>query len=322
MQTNTNKYGLGGKMKPVIIATRKSPLAMQQAEFVKNLLEKYHPHLQVELKGFSTEGDRFLSSPLAKIGGKGLFVKELERAMIEGEADLAVHSLKDMPAVTPDELVLHTICKRHSPFDAFVSNRFNSLQELPPQAIVGTSSLRRQAQLLALRPDLKVISVRGSVNTRLGKVDSGECDALILAEAGLKRLGFDERIRHIIQPPDFIPAVGQGALGLECRKHDEVLYQLLEPLADEETTICVRAERAMNAHLRGGCQVPIGGFAVIKDGVIDLQGLVGQPDGSVILRSHKQGSIEYPERLGEQVAEELLSQGAREIIDAVYKKTD
>jgi hydroxymethylbilane synthase len=291
---------------------------MQQAEFIKQQLQKLYPTLQVELKGFSTEGDRFLATPLAKIGGKGLFVKELEQAMLNHEADIAVHSMKDMPVEIPPGLTLKTICERHDPRDAFVSNQFNSLQELPKHAVVGTSSLRRKCQVLAVRPDLRVVNLRGNVNTRLRKLDEGEFDAIILAAAGLKRLDFAKRIKQLLKPPEFLPAVGQGALGIECRSDDAALHQLLEKLAHDETTQCVLAERAMNLYLHGGCQVPIAGYATIDAGQICLQGLVGRPDGGLVLRSKMLGPVNHPEELGRRVAEDLLAQGAQQILAEVY----
>lgn len=300
------------------IATRQSPLALQQAEFIKQQLQKFYPELQVELKGFTTEGDRFLATPLAKIGGKGLFVKELEQAMLDHEADIAVHSMKDMPVDIPEGLTLTAICERHDPRDAFVSSRYRTIHELPREAVLGTSSLRRKCQVLALRPDLNIINLRGNVNTRLRKLDQGEFDAIILAAAGLKRLGFSERITQLLKPPEFIPAVGQGALGLECRSDDTALRQLLTKLAHDETTQCVLAERAMNFHLHGGCQVPIAGYATIDAGQICLQGLVGRPDGSLMLRSKMFGPVNQPELLGKRVAEDLLSQGAKQILNEVY----
>jgi len=303
------------------IATRKSPLAMQQAEFIKSQLLKHHPELKVELKGFSTEGDRFLATPLAKIGGKGLFVKELEQAMLNNEADIAVHSMKDMPVEIPQGLSLQAICERHDPRDAFVANAYNSLADLPRGAVIGTSSLRRSCQVLALRPDLKLVSLRGNINTRLRKLDEGEFDAIILAAAGLKRLNFAERIKQLLKPPEFLPAVGQGALGIECRSDDNPLHKLLAKLIHEETTQCVLAERAMNYYLHGGCQVPIAGYATVDAGQICLQGLVGKPDGSRVLRSKMQGPINQPEQLGKRVAEDLLAQGAQAILEEVYGTT-
>ena len=305
----------------VRIATRQSPLAMQQAEFIKQQLQQLYPALQVELKGFSTEGDRFLATPLAKIGGKGLFVKELEQAMLNQEADIAVHSMKDMPVEIPPGLILKTICARHDPRDAFVSNRFNTIQELPKGAVVGTSSLRRKCQILALRPDLQIVNLRGNINTRLRKLDEGEFDGIILAAAGLKRLDFAKRIKQLLKPPEFLPAVGQGALGIECRSNDTALHQLLEKLAHDETTQCVLAERAMNFYLHGGCQVPIAGYATLDAGQICLQGLVGRPDGGLVLRSKMLGPVNHPEELGKRVADDLLSQGAEQILAEVYGTT-
>ncbi len=305
----------------VRIATRQSPLAMQQAEFIRQQLQQLYPALQVELKGFSTEGDRFLATPLAKIGGKGLFVKELEHAMLNHEADIAVHSMKDMPVEIPPGLILKTICERHDPRDAFVSNRFNTIQELPKGAVVGTSSLRRKCQILAIRPDLQIVNLRGNINTRLRKLDEGEFDGIILAAAGLKRLDFAKRIKQLLKPPEFLPAVGQGALGIECRSNDTALHQLLEKLAHDETTQCVLAERAMNFYLHGGCQVPIAGYATIDAGQICLQGLVGRPDGGLVLRSKMLGPVNHPEELGKRVADDLLSQGAEQILAEVYGTT-
>lgn len=301
------------------IATRKSPLALQQAEFIRQQLQSFYPHLKIELKGFNTKGDRFLASPLSKIGGKGLFVKELENAMLNDEADLAVHSMKDMPVDIPKGLNLQVICARHDPRDSLVSSHFNSLEELPHQAIIGTSSLRRKCQVMALRPDLKVVDLRGNVNTRLRKLDEGEFAAIILAAAGLKRLGIADRIKQMLKPPGFLPAVGQGALGIECRSDDNDLHQLLKPLAHDETTQCVLAERAMNLHLHGGCQVPIAGYATLDAGQICLQGMVGRPDGSLLLRSRMSGPVTQPEQLGKRVAEDLIAQGAQQILAEIYE---
>jgi hydroxymethylbilane synthase len=254
------------------IATRQSPLAIQQASFIQAQLQKLAPKVRIELVGLSTEGDRFLATPLAKIGGKGLFVKELEQAMLDGRADIAVHSMKDVPVVITAGLTIKAICERHDPRDALVTNRFNSLQELPRGAVVGTSSLRRACQLASLRPDLKIVSLRGNVNTRLRKLDAGEFDAIVLATAGLKRLNLAERITQLLKPPEFIPAVGQGALGIECRSDALALHPLLEKLLHEETSQCVQAERAMNYYLQGGCQVPIAGYATVDAGQLCLQG--------------------------------------------------
>ena len=307
-------------MNLVRIATRKSALALWQANFVKAQLEAAHPGLQVELVPMSTQGDKILDTPLAKIGGKGLFVKELETAMLEGRADIAVHSMKDVPVDFPDGLMLHTICQREDPRDAFVSNTYQQLADLPQGAVVGTSSLRRQCQIKAMRPDLQIKDLRGNVNTRLAKLDAGEFDAIILASAGLIRLGFEARIASFLEVGTSLPANGQGAVGIECRSDDLVVQQLLAPLEHQETRICVLAERAMNRKLQGGCQVPIGAFAVLQQNELWLRGLVGQLDGSEILRSEIKGEATQAEQLGTQLAEQLLALGADRILDAVYRQ--
>ncbi|MFT4929022.1 MAG: hydroxymethylbilane synthase [Phenylobacterium sp.] len=300
------------------IATRKSPLAMWQAEFVKAQLEEKHPGVTVELVPMSTKGDRILDTPLAKVGGKGLFVKELEVAMLEDRADIAVHSMKDVPVDFPEGLVLHTICEREDPRDAFVSNQYKSLDQLPQNAIVGTSSLRRQCQLRELRPDIQIKDLRGNVNTRLAKLDNGEYDAIILAAAGLIRLEMPERIASHIEPEVSLPANGQGAVGIECRDSDTVVKGLLDALEHDETRYRVVAERAMNRRLEGGCQVPIGAYAVVDAGHIHLRGLVGSIDGTQIIRDEVSGSVNEAENLGIALAEKLLGQGAKAILDEVY----
>lgn len=302
----------------VRIATRKSALALWQAEFVKARLQHFHPGLAVELVPMSTQGDRILDTPLAKIGGKGLFVKELETAMLEGRADIAVHSMKDVPVEFPAGLMLSTICEREDPRDAFVSNRFATLAELPVGAIVGTSSLRRQCQLKALRPDLQIRDLRGNVNTRLAKLDAGEFDAIILAAAGLIRLGFVARIRALLPVEQSLPANGQGAVGIECRSDDLALQALLAPLEHAPTRQAVLAERAMNRALQGGCQVPIGAFALIEGDQLWLRGLVGQLDGSQILQAEVRGLAAEGEVLGTALAQQLLALGAGDILQAVY----
>lgn len=302
----------------VRIATRKSALALWQAEYVKAKLEHFHPGLQVELVPMSTQGDKILDTPLAKIGGKGLFVKELETAMLEGRADIAVHSMKDVPVEFPDGLMLSVICEREDPRDAFVSNTYQSLADLPLGAVVGTSSLRRQCQLKALRPDLVIRDLRGNVNTRLAKLDAGEFDAIILAAAGLIRLGFAARIASYIEVEQSLPANGQGAVGIECRTDDPVMHALLAPLEHSPTRYAVLAERAMNRKLQGGCQVPIGAFAVHQGDALWLRGLVGQLDGSEILRADVKGPATQAEALGEQLAQLLLDQGAATILSTVY----
>ncbi len=305
---------------PIRIATRQSPLALWQAEFVKASLIRLHPDLEVKLVPMVTKGDIILDTPLAKVGGKGLFVKELEQAMLNGHADLAVHSMKDVPVEFPEGLGLVTICVREDPRDAFVSNHYENIDALPKGAVVGTSSLRRQCQLREARPDLIVKDLRGNVGTRLGKLDNGEYDAIILASAGLKRLNLHDRIQTEITPEQMLPAVGQGAVGIECRLDDERLRTLLAPLADPDTTSRVLCERAMNNRLQGGCQVPIGSYAEIVRGQIHLRALVGEPDGSEIIRGEISGKIEDAERLGQILADELLSRGAREILERLYQE--
>jgi hydroxymethylbilane synthase len=300
------------------IATRKSPLAMWQAEHVAAELKKAHPGLEVELLGMSTKGDRILDAPLAKIGGKGLFVKELEQGMLDGRADLAVHSMKDVPAELPEGLHLSVIMDRHDPTDALVSNKYKSLDEIPEGAVIGTSSLRRMCQLSERRPDLEIKPLRGNINTRLAKLDDGEFDAIILASSGLKRMGFNDRITQLIPAEQSLPAIGQGALGMECRSDDERVNALLAPLHHEQSAICVSAERAMNHRLEGGCQVPIAGYAILENGELWLRGLVGEPDGSLILRGEVRGAPEDAEQLGIQLADELLSRGADRILAALY----
>lgn len=306
-------------MQRIRIATRKSALALWQAEFVKAELLKHHPELTVELVPMSTQGDKILDTPLAKIGGKGLFVKELETALLEDRADIAVHSMKDVPVEFPDGLMLSTICEREDPRDAFVSNQFRAITELPPGAVVGTSSLRRQCQLKALRPDLQVRDLRGNVNTRLAKLDNGEFAAIILAAAGLLRLGFAERIAGYLPVEQSLPANGQGAVGIECRASDQRVQALLAPLEHGITRNCVLAERAMNRRLQGGCQVPIGAFATQHGEQITLRGLVGSLDGSEIIRDQVQGPASSAEALGQQLAERLLAAGAGKILTAVYQ---
>ncbi|HDZ8895395.1 TPA: hydroxymethylbilane synthase [Aeromonas dhakensis] len=301
------------------IATRKSPLALWQANFVKDRLEALYPELQVELVPMSTQGDKILDTPLAKVGGKGLFVKELETAMLEGRADIAVHSMKDVPVEFPEGLGLHTICEREDPRDAFVSNRFTAIDELPQGAVVGTSSLRRQCQLRAERPDLVIRDLRGNVNTRLAKLDAGEYDAIILAAAGLKRLEMAHRITAFIEPEQSLPANGQGAVGIECRLDDHELHALLAPLEHPETRIRVLTERAMNRALQGGCQVPIGAYALVEGEEVWLRGLVGSPDGSRVIRDEIRGPLADGEALGHTLAQRLLADGADAILAEVYR---
>lgn len=305
-------------MNTLKIATRQSPLALWQAEHIRARLEALHAGLNVELVTFVTQGDKILDTPLAKIGGKGLFVKELEAALMDGRADLAVHSMKDVPMELPEGLSLAVICEREDPLDAFVSNSYASFQDLPQGAKVGTSSLRRKCQILKARPDLEIIDLRGNVGTRLSKLDAGQYDAIILASAGLKRLGLSERIRHTLAPEVSLPAVGQGALGLECRSDDQTVLELILPLMDDKTNVCVRAERAFNAYLEGGCQVPIAGYATLQDGQLSMEGRVGSVDGQTLLSAQLSAAPEQAEQLGEQLAQNLLAQGAGELLKALY----
>ncbi|MFU2126624.1 hydroxymethylbilane synthase [Gallibacterium anatis] len=301
------------------IATRQSPLALWQANYIKHKLQVLYPQLTVELVTMVTKGDVLLDTPLAKIGGKGLFVKELELALLEGRADIAVHSMKDVPMQFPQGLHLSVICEREDPRDAFVSNRYASLDELPQNAVVGTSSLRRQCQLKALRPDIELKTLRGNVGTRLRKLDEGEYDAIILASAGLIRLGEQQRIRSFIAPEVSLPAVGQGAVGVECRQDDEWVNQLLKPLLHQDTWDRVIAERAMNNRLQGGCQVPIAGYAILDGDQLFLRALVGAVDGSKVLRAEATAVRAQAEQLGVQVAEMLLAQGAQDLLSQVMK---
>jgi hydroxymethylbilane synthase len=299
------------------IATRESPLALWQAEHVAARLRAAHPQLTVELLPMTTAGDQMQTAPLSTVGGKGLFVKELEQAMLEGRADLAVHSMKDVPVQQPPGLVLSCFLSGEDPRDAFVSNRYQTLDALPQGAVVGTSSLRRQAQLRALRPDLVVRDLRGNVGTRLRKLDEGQYDAILLASAGLIRLGLGERIREALNPVRFLPAIGQGVIGIECRGDDQATQALLAPLHDPASAIRLRAERAMNARLGGACQVPVAGHALIEGAQLRLEGLVGATDGSRVLRQQISGNCDDAEQLGEQLAQRLLDAGAREILLAL-----
>ena len=300
--------------KTLKIATRKSPLALWQAEHVKARLEHHHPGLNIELIKMTTKGDQILNSPLSKIGGKGLFIKELEVGMMEGVADIAVHSMKDVPYEIPPGFELGAILKRENPFDAFVSNNFDSVNDLPQGAKVGTCSMRRIVQLKAIRPDLEILDLRGNVNTRLQKLDNGEYDAIILACAGLIRLKFEDRIKQQIPAEQSLPAVGQGAVGIEIRENDQEILDLIAPLIDTETSYRITCERAMNARLEGGCSVPIAGYSTIEDDRITLTGLVGNVDTGVILKEQVSGSIDESEKLGVVLADKLISLGAKDIL--------
>ncbi|MCW8854772.1 MAG: hydroxymethylbilane synthase [Gammaproteobacteria bacterium] len=296
------------------IATRKSPLALWQAEEVTRQLKQHHPDIKIELVKMTTKGDKILDAPLAKVGGKGLFVKELEQGMLDGDADIAVHSMKDVPVEFPPGLHLPIIMEREDPRDAFVSNHYVSLDELPADARIGTSSLRRQLQIKNTMPDARMLDLRGNVNSRLQKLDNGDYDAIILASAGLIRLGFEDRIKSKITPEQSLPAIGQGAVGIECRENDERILSLLQPLNHTDTHTRLSAERAMNNRLNGGCQVPIAGFALLEGDEIYLRGLVGRPDGSEVVRDELRGPASQAEALGIQLAERLLEQGAETIL--------
>ncbi len=300
------------------IATRNSPLALWQANFIADQLRQIHPGLKTELVKMTTRGDKILDAPLAKVGGKGLFVKELEQGLLDGYADIAVHSMKDVPVDFPEGLELKVILAREDPCDALVSNRYHCLDELPANALIGTSSLRRQAQITQAIPGCQILPLRGNVNTRLGKLDAGMFDAIILAAAGLKRLAMADRIRQIIPTGISLPAVGQGALGIECRIGDDYVAEIISVLHDYETQQCVLAERAMNEQLEGGCQVPIAGFARLQSGGLFMQGLVGMPNGQQIIRAQRLGAIGQAKEIGYEIAEELLAKGAKKILQAVY----
>jgi len=308
----------------VIIGTRGSRLALWQAEWVRSELERLYPGLEVELNKIRTTGDKILDVPLAKVGGKGLFVKEIEEALLRHEADIAVHSMKDVPTEFPDGLHLAVICKREDPRDAFISQiqdsrfKIQKFKDLPRGAVIGTSSLRRSCQLLNARPDLRISQLRGNLDTRLRKLDEGQFDAIILAAAGVKRLGWGERITEILPPEVSLPAIGQGAVGIECRVGDDFINELIMPLNHEETSVCVRAERAFLRRLEGGCQVPIGAYARLINGKVVMDGLVGSVSGDRIIREYLEGGKDTAESVGIRLADGLLSKGAKDILDSVY----
>ncbi len=306
-------------MSTLRIATRKSQLALWQANWVKDRLQDLHPGLRVELVRVVTKGDKILDVPLARVGGKGLFVKEIEDALLEGRADIAVHSMKDVPTELPEGLHLPVICEREDPRDAWFSREGLGLRDLPAGAAVGTSSLRRQAQLRAVRPDLRFESLRGNVDTRLRKLAEGRYDAVVLAAAGVKRLGLAGRVTQYLDPELTLPAIGQGAVGIECRRDDPGTNALIAPLRHEPTWVAVGAERAFLARLEGGCQVPIAAFGELVDGTLRLRGLVGSLDGSTLVRGERTGPAAGAPDLGRDLADELLDRGAREILDEVYR---
>ena len=301
----------------ITIGTRASKLALWQAEYIAAEIEKHHG-CRVELRKMTTKGDRILDAPLAKIGGKGLFTKELEQAMLAGEIDLAVHSLKDMPTEVPEGLVIGAITQRLDAGDAFVSVHYRSMEDLPQGAKVGTSSLRRRAQLLAVRPDLTILDLRGNVNTRLAKLDAGEFDAIVLAAAGLKRLGLGERIRTILPRAMILPAVGQGALAIECRADDGRIQEMIDFLRDTEMTAAATAERAFLRRVEGGCQIPVGVYAEVGEGnVLHVEAMIASIDGMRVCRSRSMGTPAEAEKIGVALAEELLDVGGREILKEI-----
>jgi hydroxymethylbilane synthase len=299
------------------IATRESRLALWQAEHVAARLRAAHPQLEVVLVPMTTTGDQVLDRTLAQVGGKGLFVKELEHALLEHRADIAVHSMKDVPSVLPDALMLTCMLERADPRDAFVSQRFTHFMDLPQGAHLGTASLRRQSQLLSLRPDLRVSPVRGNVETRLRKLDEGQYDAIVLASAGLTRLGLAGRITEYLDTQRSIPAAGQGVVGIECRRNDARVQALCAVLNHEPSARCVRAERAFATRLEGSCQAPIAAFATLEGETLHLTGLVASPDGRQIIREQGAGTAHHPEQLGVQLAERALAQGADQLLAAL-----
>ena len=306
-------------MKKIIkIGTRKSMLALWQSNWIKGMIEERYPDVTVELVRIVTKGDKIVDVPLAKVGGKGLFVKEIEEALLNGEADIAVHSMKDVPTVLPEELHIGIITKRQDPRDAFVSNKYKALDELPQGAKIGTSSLRRKSQLHRTRPDLVIEDLRGNLDTRIKKLDDGLFDAIILAAAGMRRLGWENRITRCFTSEEMLPAIAQGAVGIELRKKDTDLLNALSFMHDEETAITVTAERAFLTRLEGGCQVPIGGFGQLRDGKLTFTGLIAAVDGSRILMETTIGEPAEAEAIGLETAEKLLAKGGGEILAEVY----
>ena len=308
-------------MSRIRIATRESQLALWQANEVARLLTVFHPDIDIEIIGMTTQGDRFLQASLAAAGGKGLFVKELEQCLLDSNADIAVHSMKDVPFELPETLEISTILEREDPRDAFVSNQYSSLNELPNNAIVGTSSTRRECQLKAIRNDLNIQPLRGNVNTRLSKLDDGQYDAIILASAGLKRLGFRDRISSVIDIDTSLPAIGQGAIGIECRQDDQSTKALLTPLHHQATAIAVTAERAISTALSANCHLPIAAHAHHHDELINLDALVGLPDGTKIIRSHSSGKLADIAIVTEHVINDLVNQGAYELVDSLRENS-
>ncbi len=307
-------------MSRIRIATRESQLALWQANEVSRLLSVYHPQIEVEIIGMTTEGDRFLQASLAAAGGKGLFVKELEQCLLDNKADIAVHSMKDVPYELPQSLQIQAILKREDPRDAFVSNQYRNLSELPENAVVGTSSTRRECQIRAQRPDLNIQPLRGNVNTRLKKLDDGQYDAIILASAGLKRLGFAERIADLIETEVSLPAIGQGAIGIECRDNDVVTHELLAPLHHKPTSLAVMAERGVSTALSANCHLPIAAHATLSADSLTLNALVGLPDGSQIIRACASGQAAEIHQIVQQLINELMQLGAAELVDSLREE--
>ena len=307
-------------MKILKIATRNSPLALWQAEHVKQKLIDHWPDLEVELVSMTTEGDRFLDAPLVQVGGKGLFIKELEQSLINHEADIAVHSMKDVTIDLPEGMALPVIMQREDTSDVLVSNKYKSINDIPQGGIVGTSSLRRQSQIKALRPDIEIKDLRGNVGTRLRKLDEGEYDAIILAAAGIKRLGLNERIAQFIPHSEILPAIGQGAIGIECRLNDAEVHETIAPLNDQNTSLCVQTERAFSRRLFGGCQLPIAGQATIYNDQVSLTGMVARVDGSEVIKDQLAGDISDIDATGTQLAETLLERGADKILKELLDK--
>ncbi|MBA3661411.1 MAG: hydroxymethylbilane synthase [Gammaproteobacteria bacterium] len=304
-------------MSRLVIATRKSPLAIKQTEQVSQRLRAYHPDLTIELLPITTLADQFLKVPLTEMGGKGVFVKELEEALLAHHADIAVHSMKDVPMELPPGLSLPVVCPRVDPRDVLVANEFTTFEALPPAALIGTSSLRRQSQLLGLRPDLNIVHLRGNVNSRLKRLDQGEFAGLILAAAGLKRLELESRITDYFSPQAMLPAAGQGALGIECRSDDKDTLGLIESLQDISTLHCVQAERAMCTKLGAGCMVPVAAYAEMHEEMLHLRGLVADESGAIQLRAEAKGHFTEAEILGTRVADALLKQGAAALLAAL-----
>ena len=313
------------KKNRIYIGTRGSKLALWQAEWVKSEIQHMHPEIEIILMKIKTTGDMILDVPLAKIGGKGLFVKEIEEALLNNKVDIAVHSMKDVPTELPEGLHLAAICKRENPRDTLITKvqsskfRVQSFKDLPNGATVGTSSLRRLCQLRNIRPDLKILQLRGNLDTRIRKLDEGQFDAIIAAFAGVKRLGLAHRITEILEPEICLPATGQGAIGIECRINGKFINNILGALNHRETSISVRAERSFLRRLGGGCQVPIAAYARIEDGKVIMDGLVGSITGGRVIKGHAEGKLEDYERLGTDLAEDLLSKGAKEILAEVYQ---